>query len=124
MCEISANFRFEGDAGSDLADLDRMHRAQRHRGPDGEGALVIDQHLQGRRYERLPVPNSEKPEELRRVADVQRLRISDLRALADQPLVSAEWRNWVMLNVMLWSEYTAGRGLRPIRSRSPRTTRQ
>jgi asparagine synthetase B (glutamine-hydrolysing) len=47
MCGISAIFRFEGDAGADLADLD-MHRAQRHRGPDGKGALVIYRHLRGR----------------------------------------------------------------------------
>jgi asparagine synthetase B (glutamine-hydrolysing) len=40
MCEISAIFRFEGDAGADLAELDRMHRAQRHRGPDGRGPRV------------------------------------------------------------------------------------
>jgi asparagine synthetase B (glutamine-hydrolysing) len=54
MCGISAIFRFAGDAGADLSDLDLMHRAQRHRGPDGEGALVIDRHLEGRRYQRLP----------------------------------------------------------------------
>jgi asparagine synthetase B (glutamine-hydrolysing) len=103
MCGISAIFRFEGDAGADLADLDLMHRAQRHRGPDGEGALVINQHLQGRRYERLPVPNAEKPEQLRLVAAVRRLRISDLRALADQPLVSRDWRHWVMLNGAIYN---------------------
>jgi asparagine synthetase B (glutamine-hydrolysing) len=47
MCGISAIFRFEGDAGADLADLDLMHRAQRYGGPDGEGALVIGRHEEG-----------------------------------------------------------------------------
>jgi asparagine synthase (glutamine-hydrolysing) len=102
MCGISAIFRFEGDAGADLADLDRMHRAQRHRGPDGEGAMVVNRHWQGRRYQRLPAPGSERGD-LRLIAAVRRLRISDLRALADQPLVSDDWRHWVMLNGAIYN---------------------
>jgi asparagine synthetase B (glutamine-hydrolysing) len=102
MCGISAIFRFEGDAGADLADLDLMHRAQRHRGLDGEGALVIDRHLQGRRYQPLPAAGSKRGE-LRLVAAVRRLRISGLRTLADQPLVSADWRHWVMLNGAIYN---------------------
>jgi asparagine synthase (glutamine-hydrolysing) len=103
MCGISAIFRFEGDAGTDLADLDRMHRAQRHRGPDGEGAMVIDRHLQGRRYEQLPVPSLERAEELRLVAAVRQLRTCGVRAVADQPLVSADGRHWVMLNGAIYN---------------------
>jgi asparagine synthase (glutamine-hydrolysing) len=103
MCGISAIFRFEGDAGADLADLDRMHCAQRHRGPDGEGALMIDRQLQGRRYARPPVTGRERPEGLRLVAAVRRLRICDVRPLADQPLVSADWRHWIMLNGAIYN---------------------
>ena len=51
MCGISAICRTEGDAASDLADLERMHNAQRHRGPDGEGAFTIDRQFKGRRHE-------------------------------------------------------------------------
>ena len=54
MCGISAILRLDGDAADDLADLDRMHRAQRHRGPDGEGAFTIDRQFEGRRCERVP----------------------------------------------------------------------
>jgi asparagine synthase (glutamine-hydrolysing) len=98
MCGISAILHLESDAAGDLADLDRMHRAQRHRGPDGEGAFTIDRHFEGRRYERVPDPRDERPAELRVVAAVRRLRISDVRPVADQPLVSADQRYWVMLN--------------------------
>jgi asparagine synthase (glutamine-hydrolysing) len=98
MCGISAILHLESDAAVDLADLDRMHRAQRHRGPDGEGAFTIDRHFEGRRYERVPDPREARPAPLRMVAAVRRLRISDLRPVADQPLVSADQRYWVMLN--------------------------
>ena len=54
MCGISAICRTEGDATGDLADLERMHDAQRHRGPDGEGAFTIDRQFKGRRYEHVP----------------------------------------------------------------------
>jgi asparagine synthase (glutamine-hydrolysing) len=98
MCGISAIIRLEGDAAVDFADLSRMHHAQRHRGPDGEGAFTIDWHFQGRRYERVPAPDEERLARLRMIAAVRRLRISDLRPIADQPLVSTDRRCWVMLN--------------------------
>jgi asparagine synthase (glutamine-hydrolysing) len=98
MCGISAIVRLEGDAAVDLADLSRMHRAQRHRGPDGEGAFTIDSHFEGRRYNSVPTSQGGQSAGLRLIAAVRRLRISDLRPIADQPLVSADRRYWVMLN--------------------------
>jgi asparagine synthase (glutamine-hydrolysing) len=103
MCGISAILRFEGDATRDLADLDRMHYAQRHRGPDGEGAFAIDRRFKGRRYEHVPAPGNLSSAELCFVAAVRRLRISDTRPAADQPLVSADQRYWVMLNGAIYN---------------------
>jgi asparagine synthase (glutamine-hydrolysing) len=103
MCGISAILRLDGDAAADLADLDRMHVAQRHRGPDGEGAFTIDRHFQGRRFERVPAAHDDRPADLRVIAAVQRLRISDVRPEADQPLVSQDQRCWVMLNGAIYN---------------------
>jgi len=102
MCGISAILRLDGDAGVDLEDLDRMHRALRHRGPDGEGAVVVDAHFEGRRYQRVPAER--RPlRELRFIAAVRRLRIYDMRCLADQPIVSPDRRCWVMLNGAIYN---------------------
>jgi asparagine synthase (glutamine-hydrolysing) len=103
MCGISAIVRLEGDAAVDFAHLSRMHRAQRHRGPDGEGAFTIDRHFEGRRYEGVPSSNEDQPSALRLIAAVRRLRISDLRPVADQPLISADRRCWVMLNGAIYN---------------------
>src|SRR6516164_10868574 len=98
MCGISAILRLDGDAAMDLVDLDRMHRAQRHRGPDGQGAFTIDRRFEGRRFERVPALWNDEPAELSMVAAVRRLRISDMRPEADQPLVSTDRCCWVVLN--------------------------
>jgi asparagine synthase (glutamine-hydrolysing) len=103
MCGISAIVRLDGDAAEDLADLDRMHHAQGHRGPDGEGAFTIDRKFEGRRYDRVPGRADRGPAELRVIAAVRRLRISDLRPLADQPLVSVDRCCWVMLNGAIYN---------------------
>jgi asparagine synthase (glutamine-hydrolysing) len=103
MCGISAICRTEGDAASDLADLERMHNAQRHRGPDGEGGFTIDRQFKGRRHEHVPKSRDEGQAELRVIAAVRRLRISDTRRIADQPIVSADQRYWVMLNGAIYN---------------------
>jgi asparagine synthetase B (glutamine-hydrolysing) len=78
MCGISVILRLDGDAATDLADLNRMHRAQRHRGPDGQRAFAIDRRFEGRRFERVPALYDD-PAALSMVAAVRRLRISDMR---------------------------------------------
>ena len=99
MCGISALFRFEGGPGQDLADLRQMHDAQRHRGPDGEGAFVIWKDFDGARFDQIP-RDGEAP---RFAGAVRRLRVSDPRPEADQPLVSADRRLWVMLNGAIYN---------------------
>jgi asparagine synthase (glutamine-hydrolysing) len=99
MCGISAIVRFDGDQAQDLADLRRMHDAQRHRGPDGEGAFVIRNDFSGARFDRIP----EKDALMCFAGAVRRLRVSDPRPEADQPLVSADRRLWVMLNGAIYN---------------------
>jgi asparagine synthase (glutamine-hydrolysing) len=103
MCGISAVLRFGGDARSDLADLGRMHDAQRHRGPDGEGSFTLDLNFRGERSERVPSGPGSVAAGLRFAGAVRRLRISDLRPQADQPLVSPDGRLAAMLNGAIYN---------------------
>jgi asparagine synthase (glutamine-hydrolysing) len=99
MCGISAILRFDGDPSRDLADLGRMHDAQRHRGPDGEGCFVIGRDFAATRFGQVPAGNDGH----RFIGAVRRLRVSDPRPEADQPLVSADGRLWVMLNGAIYN---------------------
>jgi len=103
MCGISGIVRFGGSAAVDLADLDTMHRAQRHRGPDGEGAITIDRTFAVRRFDRVPTLADQGSCELNMIGAVRRLRISDLRAEADQPLPTGDGRYWTMLNGAIYN---------------------
>ena len=99
MCGISAIFRFDVDSAQDIADLRRMHDAQRHRGPDGEGAFIIGEDFRGARFDQIPQHSGL----LRFAGAVRRLRVSDPRPEADQPLVSVDQRLWVMLNGAIYN---------------------
>jgi hypothetical protein len=67
-----------------------MHHLLRHRGPDGEGCLLVDSRFDGQRLARIPPYRCANWNGLRAVAVVRRLRVSDLRAEADQPLSSRD----------------------------------
>jgi asparagine synthase (glutamine-hydrolysing) len=103
MCGISAIVRFAGNAADDLRDLESMHRALLHRGPDAEGAFLVTAEFEGRRLQRVPSSWGAGSSELRAIAAVRRLRVSDLRAEADQPLVSADGTVCVMLNGAIYN---------------------
>ena len=103
MCGLSTILRFGGSAAIDLADLAQMHDSLRHRGPDGEGCFVVTRQMQGRRLDRVPTREQAVAEDLSLVAAVRRLRVSDLRQQADQPLVSPDGRTCVMLNGAIYN---------------------
>jgi asparagine synthase (glutamine-hydrolysing) len=103
MCGISAIVRFAGNAADDLGDLDRMHRELLHRGPDAEGAFLVSAGLEGWRLRGIPASFDEGGRPLRAIAAVRRLRVSDLRAEADQPLLSADGTVCVMLNGAIYN---------------------
>jgi asparagine synthase (glutamine-hydrolysing) len=103
MCGLSAILRFAGNAEGDLRDLERMHQSLQHRGPDAEGAFVVNAGFEGRRLQGLPFSGDDRGGQLRAVAAVRRLRVSDLRADADQPLLSADGTICVMLNGAIYN---------------------
>ncbi len=73
-----------------------MHAVIRHRGPDGEGFLVVD--------ERGTVARTETADQLRAAAAprlgfaFRRLKICDLTDAAAQPMASADRRTWIVFN--------------------------
>ena len=101
MCGISCILRFAGDADDDLPALQRMHMLLQHRGPDGEGALIVSRQTRAARLERIPTPGEHGA--LKLIAAVRRLRVSDLRPEADQPIVSEDGRTLAILNGAIYN---------------------
>src|SRR4051812_45590425 len=95
MCGISVMLDPTGSSRF-MRRLLAMHAMIRHRGPDGEGFLVADQHGN--------IDRSEASEQLRMSAvprvgfAFRRLKICDLSAAADQPMGSADGKIWVVFN--------------------------
>jgi asparagine synthase (glutamine-hydrolysing) len=102
MCGLSAILRFGASAAIDLDDLARMHGALRHRGPDGEGCFTVSTQMRGSRFDRVP-ERQDVNDPLSLVAAVRRLRVSDLRLEADQPLVSPDGSTCLMLNGAIYN---------------------
>jgi asparagine synthase (glutamine-hydrolysing) len=75
--------------------LGRMDEAVRHRGPDGEGALLIDR--QGR-WRRLPAAGAAAGGAPLVGMAVRRLKIRDLTDAAAQPLGSRDGSRWLAFN--------------------------
>ena len=102
MCGISAIFSFAGNAADDLGDLAQMHHSLLHRGPDGEGGFAADAAFNGHRIA-SPATAVWPHGGLKVVAAVRRLRVSDLGAAADQPMMSADNSICVMLNGAIYN---------------------
>jgi asparagine synthase (glutamine-hydrolysing) len=93
MCGISVLVQRAGAAGG-VTRLLRMHEPVRHRGPDGQGFLVVDDRGQAVRTETTP------PEGLNvRVGMAfRRLKILDLSPASDQPMSSPDGSCWIVFN--------------------------
>jgi asparagine synthase (glutamine-hydrolysing) len=73
----------------------RMHAPIRHRGPDGEGVLLLNQQQVTRFDQVAAVPSSAAAS----VAFAfRRLKIVDLSEAAAQPMVSPDGRYWIVFN--------------------------
>jgi asparagine synthase (glutamine-hydrolysing) len=89
LLDISSSQRF-------ASRLLAMHSVIRHRGPDGEGFLVLDAHGK--------VARADDSESLHAIATprlgfaFRRLKICDLTDAAAQPMCSADGRIWVCFN--------------------------
>ena len=98
MCGISVIVELGGTSATVSSSLARMHAAQSHRGPDGEGFLRISRGLDATRSP-FPLPDFEWNDPATRVAAAFRhQRIQDPSPAADQPLSSPDRHCWVVLN--------------------------
>jgi asparagine synthase (glutamine-hydrolysing) len=95
VCGISLVLDHRGEGESVLTALARMHAELAHRGPDGEGWLVVAPDLQATR---LPTRPTAPPGTLRLATAFRRLAIQDLSAAASQPLSSHDGRHWIVHN--------------------------
>ena len=72
----------------------RMHAPIRHRGPDGEGALLVDD--QGGVFRTEAAPPADRA--VRVGMAFRRLRILDLSPASDQPMGSRDGACWIVFN--------------------------
>ncbi len=96
MCGISAVLDFEPRQASSV-DLRRMHDLQRHRGPDGEGCLLVGPSGAPLRIAHAP-SEGHAGRSWRLCLAVRRLRIQDPDPRADQPYASPDGTLWIALN--------------------------
>src|SRR5262245_3247862 len=95
MCGISAILDPTGSPKL-ISRLLAMHAAIRHRGPDGEGFLVVD--------DRGVTTRSETVDQVGAVAAprigfaFRRLKICDLTEAAAQPMASTDGQTWIVFN--------------------------
>jgi asparagine synthase (glutamine-hydrolysing) len=94
MCGISAIVDRAGSPES-VARLLRMHAPIRHRGPDGEGFLVIDRDLRAHRERE---PGAVAPREAVAAVAFRRLNVIDLSEEASQPMSSPDGMIWIAFN--------------------------
>lgn len=97
MCGISAVLGARG-AALDLAPLRVMHTALEHRGPDGEGVLLLDPQLRATARERIPEPHDRTAAGVRCAAAFRWLKIRDLSPESAQPFPSPDDRQWLLFN--------------------------
>lgn len=98
MCGISVIFGPPETAREHLDALHLMHQSLAHRGPDGEGCLLVDAHLRGHAFGHLPALHDVGAEALRLSVGFRRLSIQDLRHEAGQPLTRGNGMQWIVLN--------------------------
>jgi asparagine synthase (glutamine-hydrolysing) len=93
VCGISLLLDCGGTRTPLLEALATAHARQAHRGPDGEGWLLVDRDLSARRYDSQPFGTAP-----RLGIAFRRLCIQDLSEAAAQPLSTPDGRHWIVLN--------------------------
>jgi asparagine synthase (glutamine-hydrolysing) len=96
MCGISLVVDWGGAPERGLVALGRLHDALRHRGPDGEGWLLVDPDLAIHRFPTRPQASDGRP--FRAGIAFRRLTVQDQSAAAAQPLASPDGRAWISHN--------------------------
>lgn len=97
MCGISVILDQSRSENGQTADmLERMHESIRHRGPDGEGYVVMNQDGSFTRTDRFSaVRTASRP---RLAMAFRRLKIIDLTEAASQPMGSEDGSIWLVFN--------------------------
>jgi len=99
MCGISGIVSFGSSPERDLADLAVMHASLRHRGPDGEGTLLVDRSMRAELHATVPPAGSPAA-----AFAFRRLRIRDVDPRADQPMRRAGRAHWVLFNGEIYND--------------------
>jgi asparagine synthase (glutamine-hydrolysing) len=95
MCGISVILNRTGSPELALRLL-AMHAVIRHRGPDGEGFVLVDEHGAVTRGDHADAVRTSAPARIGFA--FRRLKICDLTEAAAQPMASADGRTWVCFN--------------------------
>jgi asparagine synthase (glutamine-hydrolysing) len=82
-----------------------MHAMQAHRGPDGEGALLLDSEGHPRRLSRLPTPGEWAAWRPSLGLAYRRLAIQDLTPAGDQPIAGPSERQWILHNGEIYNHH-------------------
>ncbi len=98
MCGISALLQFGDGKRCGLAPLLTVHSALAHRGPDGEGFLLLNDELEARRLLHVPAQEDLLAWRPRVAAGFRWLKIQDLSPAACQPFGSLDERYWILFN--------------------------
>jgi asparagine synthase (glutamine-hydrolysing) len=98
MCGISALLHFEKRKIFDSAPLLTMHSALAHRGPDGEGFLLVNDAFESQILRRPPAPSEMQASCPRMAAAFRWLKIQDLSPDSCQPLRSGQGHHCILFN--------------------------
>src|SRR5438045_3062014 len=98
MCGISGILTFSRDTAQEAHSLLAVHRGLRHRGPDGEAFLSLDQVLQPRFFSGPLAPPTASLHSLRALIGFHWLKIQDLHDESRQPMASPDSRVWLAFN--------------------------
>ena len=99
MCGISAIVTFrKAPTGTIERAIRVMHSALAHRGPDGEGFLIIDSSYSHRRLRRLDGADKQSWSDARIAIAFRRLKIQDVSEDAAQPMSSPDQQVWIVFN--------------------------
>jgi asparagine synthase (glutamine-hydrolysing) len=75
-----------------------MHSALAHRGPDGEGFLILDRSYSPHSLGNLDVPGGQNWSDARVAIAFRRLKIQDVSEYAAQPMSSPDRQTWIVFN--------------------------
>ena len=98
MCGISAVIETQSSDASTATALMRMHESLAHRGPDGEGYLLLDAQIHTTCHHNQALSDTAIPHDTRLAAAFRWLKIQDLDSASNQPMSSPDHQYWILFN--------------------------